>query len=380
MGSFEKKGASYHYQFYHDNQKFRKSMKTGDLREAKVKAKAFEQSVRKAKSIMELELLKNKCRFAKLSTVVELYMKACANREITGRSMGTQTAGRNVSSLVQIVGNLDQSSRCLTTRNLDLFAENRLVGLKGVELTKGRNTIESIHRKARSIFSEWALKIYRDNNLLLPDVVEWKKYRAVKEDHGSYRLPIEDPELCAHIRKKGAELLDQKSHLAVGWLLSYELALRAKEIAHLRFNWFVKRGDHYALAIINRPEQDFKPKGTNREIQVHEKLYFEIARQARGCTDLWVAPGRTFTDRYNYIVRDLAKWMRSEGFTADRFDKASYELRKLKGSEWYSSEHLGPQVAQEWLGHKDISTTCKYYAALDRKITPLAPNFKTGLT
>lgn len=375
MGSFTKKGSVYHYQFYYDKQKFRKSMQTGDLREAKAKAKNFEQSVRKAKSILELELLKNKTRFAKLSDICKVYLSACVKREITGRSMDVSTANRNVNSLAQIVGDLDQSSRCLTTKNLDNFAQSRLVGLKGAALQKGRNTVESIHRKARSVFSDWALQIYRDENLLLPDVVEWKKYRAVKEDHGSYRLPIEDPDLCARVRESGGELLTKKDRLAVGWLVSYELALRAKEAAFLRWDWFVSRGEHFGLLIINRPEQNFKPKGTNREIQVHRDLFEELKIQSSG-SDGFILPGGSFTDRYNYIVRELAGWMRGQGFDRDRFNKATYELRKLKGSEWYSSPDLGPQVAQEWLGHKDISTTCKYYAALDRKVSPLAPNFK----
>ena len=67
--------------------------------------------------------------------------------------------------------------------------------------------------------------------------------------------------------------------------------------------------------------------------------------------------------------------MRAIGWDAKTFQKAGYELRKLKGSAWFSDPELGPAVAQEWLGHKDISTTVKYYSALIKKSEPKAPTW-----
>lgn len=374
MGSFEKKGAVYHYQFYNDGRKHRKSMQTGCLKEAKAKAKNFEAQVRRATSIRELELLKVKNRFSKINDITEVYIDACKSRSLFGQSMELSTALRNVRSLEILVGDGSRSSSCLTPAELDRFAVERLGGLKGNALRKARNTIESTHRKARSVFADWVMRIYKDKNLLLPDVTEWKKHRSVKEDHGTYRLPIEAPELCDHIRKKGRELLRENHRLAVAWLLCYELALRAKEASHIRWNWFVKRGDHFGLLVIERPDEDFSPKGTNREIQVHREVFEELKKHTDPTAE-FIAHGKTKTERYNYIVRELAEWLRGEGFDSDRFEKASHELRKLKGSEWFSDPRLGASVAQEWLGHKDISTTCKYYAALDRKVIPPVPTF-----
>ena len=382
MGSYTKKGNYYHYQFYYNNKKYRKSLKTGDLRQAKQLAKQFEENVMRAKSVVELEQLKNKQTFAKLSTICEIYLESAKHRQSAGHKMEVATAVRNIRSLRTICGHLDQSSKCLTVGLLDQFAENRLRGVAFANLQRTRNSIESHCKKARSVFADWALKIYKDKELLLPDIKDWKKHRPVKEDHGTYRLPIERPDLVSKTLISGARLVESRNTLAVGWLLGFELALRAKESAMVKKSWFVQRGEHYGLLVIDRPSEGFKPKGQDREIAVHRDLYNEIISQSAelGESD-YIIPFENYTARYNYIVRDLADWIRQLGFDKESFPKASYELRKLKGSQWYSDPALGASVAQEWLGHADIATTCKYYAALDFKREPTAPAYlKTSLT
>ena len=130
------------------------------------------------------------------------------------------------------------------------------------------------------MFADWALKIYKDKELLLPDIKDWKKHRPVKEDHGTYRLPIERPDLVSKTLISGARLVESRNTLAVGWLLGFELALRAKESAMVKKSWFVQRGEHYGLLVIDRPSEGFKPKGQDREIAVHRDLYNEIISQS----------------------------------------------------------------------------------------------------
>ena len=219
--------------------------------------------------------------------------------------------------------------------------------------------------------------------MLLPNLKKWRKYRPVVEDHGTYRLPIERPDLVEKTLNQGAELLAKNDRLATAWLLGYELALRAKESASLKWSWFLKRGDHYGLLIIDRPNEGFKKKGVDREIAVHCDLYDELKRQSKLIAESdseFVAPGISFNLRYNYIVRELGAFVRSCGFDSEEFEKAGQELRKLKGSQWFSDPALGASVAQEFLGHASIETTCKYYAALIPQKEPPAPTFKKVLT
>ena len=335
MGSFQKQGSLFTYQFYHNGKKFRRTTGTGDLRLAKQKAKLIEDQVKSASGLVELEETKKKKSFPKIGEICEAYLSGSSLRSLSGQKMALGTAKRNVAELLKMV-DADDSITILTQ-----FVLSRLTGLSGRALVRARNTIEAIHRRARSIFAGWSLKIYSDNGLMIPSaVLEWKKYRAVAEDHGTYRVPI-------------------------------ELALRAKEIVNLKWNWFVPRGEHYALLIIDRPSEEFTAKGTNREIQVHRKLYEKLI--SLGNDSEFICPGTTENARMNYITRVLADWIRCIGWSVDIFPKAGYELRKLKGSDWFTK--LGPAVAQEWLGHKSIETTMKYYACLATPPPPPAPEW-----
>ena len=81
--------------------------------------------------------------------------------------------------------------------------------------------------------------------------------------------------------------------------------------------------------------------------------------------DPYVLAGGNPSAREDLVKRRFAKWMRDLGWDVEMFPKAAHELRKLIGSRWYTE--LGAEVAQSWLGHKDISTTCRFYTALDRQ-------------
>lgn len=398
-GTILKRGGTYYYQFYTSpGKKVRKTLKTRDLQVAKARAREMEKTFLVAVAKGELDSLKKK-KFSQLSDITEIYMREARQREASGHKMTASTARRNVRSLERVVmvsasngaeraDPLAQRADVLSMTYLERFSVLGLDGKKGTELVRARNNVASTLRKARSIFADWILPVYNREGLVLPkNVLEWRKHRPVKEDHGNYRLPLENPDLVERVKTEGRKLVAQGKLLAGAWILCYELALRAKEASSIQWNWFVRRGDHYGLLVVNRAGEDFKVKGTEREIQVHSAVYDalrdwsdSVGRANRRFPELapssnYCIPFASFNLRYNYICRDMADWMRAVGFDAKQFHKCAHELRKLKGSEWYSSPDLGPVVAQEWLGHKDISTTCKYYASLDRKISPPPPEW-----
>ena len=72
-----------------------------------------------------------------------------------------------------------------------------------------------------------------------------------------------------------------------------------------------------------------------------------------------ILPGANVTERAKLVKRDFADWMRKVGWTTE---KACHELRKIRGSEWYTKRGL--EVACAWLRHADLSTTKRYYADL----------------
>ncbi len=96
----------------------------------------------------------------------------------------------------------------------------------------------------------------------------------------------------------------------------------------------------------------------------------------------YVLPGLSFTKRYRLIQDELNAWLRDLGWTKEPgkghngFEKASHELRKLKGSEYYV--RLGAVQARNFLGHASVVTTENYYAALgDGEVQVLYPEALT---
>ncbi|MBC8350289.1 MAG: hypothetical protein H8E24_16935, partial [Verrucomicrobia bacterium] len=79
------------------------------------------------------------------------------------------------------------------------------------------------------------------------------------------------------------------------------------------------------------------------------------------------------TTRYNLIGIELNGFMRGLGWTKGAgFVKASYELRKLRGSDYYAK--LGAEQAKNFLGHASVVTTEQFYANLGRdRVKALEP-------
>lgn len=109
--------------------------------------------------------------------------------------------------------------------------------------------------------------------------------------------------------------------------------------------------------------------------------FFQACSGGRTCapdalrkgSSLFIVPGASPRVRENLVKRDFATWMRGIGWDVAQHPKAAHELRKLMGSRWFTE--LGAEVAQAWLGHKDISTTCRFCAALTRQPEPLPMDF-----
>jgi len=120
------------------------------------------------------------------------------------------------------------------------------------------------------------------------------------------------------------------------------------------------------MDVIKRP--DFQPKGKDRIVPVSAAVYEHLAALHRPGDD-YIVSGGSPRARENLIKRDFAGWMRELGWDAEQYPKAAHELRKLIGSRWYTER--GAEVAQNWLGHADITTTCRFYATLSRQPDPL---------
>jgi integrase len=172
-----------------------------------------------------------------------------------------------------------------------------------------------------------------------------------------YEVPPQ--ELLEKTRAAAKELKGEKRK---AWLLTYGLALRAREAASVEWSWFRTTDTGVVLEIVARGK--WKPKASERVLPVPANVWTELqALKVEGSTTVLAgAPTR----RQDIVGRDLAEWMRELGWTTEH---CAHELRAWKGSVWFTD--LGPGVAREWLGHRDVATTCRYYCRLIKQPKPI---------
>ncbi|MFP6888062.1 MAG: hypothetical protein VB997_10885, partial [Opitutales bacterium] len=358
----------------------KRSLGTSDKREAERKARQIVNEILAAEADPNaLENTKTVKSYSTLGEVVEFYLVKAEERRLSGGKIAQKTAEQNGRLLLEIFGGPEVSLTAVTEEAVKAWALKKLRGLpQGIELTRRQTSCLSMFTQARSVFAAWALKEYAFAGILIPTSVhKFRKSKPVAVKPTKYRVPRTHPKLVEETMAAGSRL---KGAMGLAWVLCFEFGLRVSEAANLQWHWFVTAegsdgAETIMLDVIERPGE-FKPKGIDHSITIHPDTFAKLKALATEFTGEdfsgHVLPG-TKTARLNLLSRELAAWMRSVGWSSSEFKKCAHELRKLAGSRWYSEPLLGPAVAQEWLGHADVSTTCKFYAALARPVKPLAP-------
>jgi integrase len=111
----------------------------------------------------------------------------------------------------------------------------------------------------------------------------------------------------------------------VAHLLFSRVGLRNIEIVNARVHW-ISEG---TIGIVNRPEEDFFPKGSEGWVPIAPDVLKEILRFQPLCTDGYLVPGANRTERHDAVYRRHSKWVSQ--WIRDR-TKTSYELRRYAGS------------------------------------------------
>ena len=232
---------------------------------------------------------------------------------------------------------------------------------------RAQRTIRSTVTNARAVFGRRTERLYR--HLALPDLKGFRTCTLNRALVKAYALP--PVELIERTLQEGRGLREKDPALYACFLLCYELGLRSGEAAAARWSWFAaprQAGGDWTIEILRRPE--FTPKwNMERRVPVGAEVweYLQGLKTGHRLTQIdtdgeFVLPGG---DRAELVQRRFAAWMRSLGWDRETYPKAAHELRKLMGSRWFTE--LGAEVAQAWLGHRSVATTCSYYAALRRQ-------------
>ena len=358
------------------------SLKTTNQREAvkamRAELEAYETAWR-AGRMEEYRRLANPHRpvaeakdYATIGEVLSRYMAG-----IRALGVAEKTAGNYLSSLCLVAFMAEEDLRKqkvdILTGAMVVAFEERMLARRGDD--SGRRSIASMLRQARAIFSEDAMRLYE--GLELPDLRPFLKGGNVKKVPGvQYMTPFTHPELCRETPKRIAELRETRADLWLACSLMYGLALRNSEAAAARWSWVSvdpQNKELVSIFICDRPEEGFrvKAKGSTRRVPIHREQW-EQMQALRLAGDEYILPGGNATRRRYLCGRDLSAWMRSIGWTNPPFEKAAYELRKLRGSEWFTDPTIGPAQASKWLGHCDLTTTCKFYAHMTTQAAPRA--------
>lgn len=313
---------------------------------------------------LDVERLRTKNGYATIAEILRVYdAKAAAVQDL--RESTRKGVARQILNVLHVAGGHgpDASAAVLTEELADAYRNAMLADHQ--QDVRRRRTIKSTLRQAKSLFAGWTRAEYARANLHLPDLSGFLRGGGLAVKPVQYTLPPQEL-IDRTIRLARADLRETQPDVYQAFLLCYDLALRAGESAACRWDWFRETTGQRVLVIEAR--DGFQPKGAARTVPVSPEVWQHL-QVARKAGSQYVLPADTPTAREDIIKRNLAAWMRGIGWDRAQWPKAAHELRKLMGSRWYTL--LRPEVAKEWLGHRQLATTCQYYARLTKHPEPL---------
>ncbi len=302
------------------------------------------------------EPLKLRSDNATIGALIERYVANAQQRPSTIK--GNTRSLRNI---VRTVLGGDPDLKPTTALNANLIREFEkrrasraeaaaAAGAGAMAIQHARSSTASFVRQARSIVALRKMKFYE--GLKLPDLTGFRG-ESVQAPRRSLPRPLETSALKA-MQAAAPELAATDPGVYVAHLLFSRLGLRNIEVVSARTHW-ISGG---RIGIVDRPEEDFYPKGCEGWVPVAPDVLAEIFRFQPHCTDDFLVPGLTATDRHHAVYRRHSKWV--SNWIKDRA-KTSYELRRYAGSRLLD---MGATIfeVRDFLRHRDVQTTQQWYA------------------
>ncbi len=293
------------------------------------------------------------------ATIGELIEKYVANAQQRPSTIKGNT--RSLRNIVRTVHGGDPDAKpttVLTAKLIREFEKRRAARAETVAANGGgagaiqrnRASTASFVRQARSIVALRKMKFYE--GLKLPDLAGFRG-ESVQTPRRSLPRPLETSALQA-MQAAASALAAADPGAYVAHLLFSRLGLRNIEVVNARTHW-ISGG---RIGIVDRPEEDFYPKGCEGWVPVAPDVLAEILRFQPHCTDEFLVPGLTATDRHHAVYRRHSKWV--SNWIKDRA-KTSYELRRYAGSRLLD---MGATIfdVRDFLRHRDVQTTQQWYA------------------
>lgn len=218
-----------------------------------------------------------------------------------------------------------------------------------------RTSIGSVLKQARSIFKKTTMNWF--DGLALPDLKKFREQGVETPDRPKPR-PL-DEGVIESINAAAPQLAKDDPPCYVAHLLFSRLGMRNGEIKAARRCWIERTPAGAKMAIIYRPEENFKPKKkTERRVPIGPRtleILDSLFMQSPDGDFLVHAENKT--ERAKVVDRRHSAWA---GQWIKERSKVSYELRRYAGSLVFTKTRSLAHV-QQFLGHSDVQTTTQWY-------------------
>ena len=297
------------------------------------------------------EKLKSKSGYATIGDIIDRYQSHAEERPATIRN--------NISALRMLIrtvhgGDPDlRSSSILTGELIRQFERIRMIEAKTEPVRRrARASIRSYVVQARSLVAPRKMRFYEDINL--PNLDAFRNERVEMPKRSKPRAL--DTGVIAAINAAAPKLASTDPAVYVAFLMFSRLGLRNIEIRNARWSWI----ENGRIGIIERPEENFYPKGSEGWVPIAPDVLKELMRFRNLSTNDYIVPGVTGTDRKEAVDRRHSAWVGQ--WIKDR-SKTSYELRRYAGSLVYNATRDILKV-RDFLRHASVETTQQWYAYL----------------
>tara|TARA_B100000073_G_scaffold284298_1_gene245529 strand:+ start:511 stop:1578 length:1068 start_codon:yes stop_codon:yes gene_type:complete len=326
--------------------------KTPNKRLAEKRAKAYFQALREENLAAAEKLMNRNPSSITIGELMDLYEKLAT----------VKAAHRNRRAMERILREvgvpLTKTVNSLSGRIFSDFENLRHKQANGVlELRTAKTTVASTVRQAKSIFSKKMMQRYADEGLVL-DVKEFKGRSVEQGPRARFKAP-KDKGLYARTLEASKKLRTDDPEAYKAYLCGYFAGMRKGEVANAKMSFFT---DH-AIEIV--PHGDWQPKnGEERTVPIHQDIWAIFMELTEGKSEDDYLLSGCDTERLENVFRRLNAWLGEQGW--NHSSKKFHELRKAYGSAVLKQG--GISAAQHLLGHKDISTTDRYYTDLESDI------------
>jgi integrase len=327
-----------------------RSLRTNVIATAKARAKLIIEPILNGQW-ETAEKLKSRSGYATIGNIIERYLSQAQDRRSTIRN----NSGA-LRLLVRTVRGGDPDAQSASVLTGDLIREFERIRMADVKTEparrRARASIRSYVVQARSAVAPRKMRFYEDINL--PNLDAFRNERVEMPKRAKPRAL--DVGVIAAINAAAPKLASTDPAVYVAFLMFSRLGLRNIEIRNARWSWI----ENGRIGIIERPEENFYPKGSEGWVPIAPDVLKELMRFRNLSPSDYIVPGVTATDRKDAVDRRHSAWVGQ--WIKDR-SKTSYELRRYAGSLVYNSTRDILKV-RDFLRHASVETTQQWYAYL----------------